>query len=607
MLKFLFEYGILFILIFLLYIFATNIFSYFKEKKNFKPTLSFKVCLISLLQYVMIDVIMNEKYATYPGASFLNLLFLLSFNYLFSLFKASGILTSLFTLVLYLLSMSERYVVLFKGMPYTIHDIGAAKTAFSVAAGYDFTPEKGMIIGTFLFIAIILIGFIFKLTVNKKQVLIEFIIPFIIVFSTLISFGIDRENIKAIGDINIFNGECAINNYKPALYLYIDYLCNSFSYPKDFDEEAIISKINDIEEEDIDSNLPSAVNVICILDEAFYDTSLLWDLETDGEVLPYFNSSHKNTLSGYSVVSTFGGGTSNSEYEFLMGGNLLFLPHSSYPFSSYIHKDTSSLASILKSQGFKTIAYHPYEKSNWNRDAVYPLIGFDDFYGDKEIVHSEISDYSNTEYGYLSDEACFKDIEKFFEEKDKDEKLFVWTVTMQNHSPYFCNDENNYLEIIRTSTGNRSLNHYLSLMNMTDKAIENLFNYFDNIDEPTVILVFGDHAPGSLFDYDDVATDDEKILYTHATPYLIHTNFDTNIPELNSKFISLSYLQTLLMDMGNLKKDKEQLFVQSYMEKYPILSSNVYGSFDNLNINTDNYSEDLKDYRDFVYTKLNKD
>ena len=37
------------------------------------------------------------------------------------------------------------------------------------------------------------------------------------------------------------------------------------------------------------------------------------------------------------------------------------------------------MADILKSQGYYTIAMHPNNGHNWNRDQVYSQMGFDEF------------------------------------------------------------------------------------------------------------------------------------------------------------------------------------------------------------------------------------
>ena len=78
-------------------------------------------------------------------------------------------------------------------------------------------------------------------------------------------------------------------------------------------------------------------------------------------------------------MSVFGGGTSNSEYEFLTGNSVSALPLNGNAYTQFVKHKVPSLASQLKQQGYDTLAFHPYKAHGWNRDTVYPLIGFDNF------------------------------------------------------------------------------------------------------------------------------------------------------------------------------------------------------------------------------------
>ena len=40
---------------------------------------------------------------------------------------------------------------------------------------------------------------------------------------------------------------------------------------------------------------------------------------------------------------------------------------------------TASLASILKVEGYSTLAFHPGERASWQRDRAYPRLGFDSY------------------------------------------------------------------------------------------------------------------------------------------------------------------------------------------------------------------------------------
>ena len=124
--------------------------------------------------------------------------------------------------------------------------------------------------------------------------------------------------------------------------------------------------------------------------------------------MAYYNSLDTNTVKGHLLVSTIGGGTSNSEYEFLTGNSIAFVP-GTVPYQQFVLKDTFSLARLFKDRGYTTLALHPYDGSGYNRERVYSYFGFDYFYDmdsftDPELVRNRyISD--TVSYTHLSQEA----------------------------------------------------------------------------------------------------------------------------------------------------------------------------------------------------------
>ncbi len=64
-------------------------------------------------------------------------------------------------------------------------------------------------------------------------------------------------------------------------------------------------------------NLKQKPNVVVIMNETFSDLNVVNKIKTNKEVMPFINSLNENTIKGHMLVSVFGGGTSNSEYEFL--------------------------------------------------------------------------------------------------------------------------------------------------------------------------------------------------------------------------------------------------------------------------------------------------
>ena len=114
-------------------------------------------------------------------------------------------------------------------------------------------------------------------------------------------------------------------------------------------------------------------NIIVVMDEAFSDLGVLGDFTASKEYMPYYHSLKEesetapNIITGSLHVSVCGGNTANTEFEFLTGNTMAFLPQGSVPYQQYIKKNIPALPWYFKEQGYETHAMHPYYASGWDR------------------------------------------------------------------------------------------------------------------------------------------------------------------------------------------------------------------------------------------------
>lgn len=140
-------------------------------------------------------------------------------------------------------------------------------------------------------------------------------------------------------------------------------------------------------------------NLIVIMNEAFSDLSVLSDFSTNEDYMPFLRSLSDNTVRGNLYVSVIGGNTATTEFEFLTGDSMAFLPTGSVAYQQFVHADHPGLPTALKKLGYRAIAMHPYGAGGWNRDTVYDFLGFDEalFYDDfthREFIRQYVSDRS---------------------------------------------------------------------------------------------------------------------------------------------------------------------------------------------------------------------
>ena len=351
-------------------------------------------------------------------------------------------------------------------------------------------------------------------------------------------------------------------------------------------------------------------NIVVIMNEAFSDLSVWGDFATSEEVMPFFKSLQQEAVGGELYVSVKGGNTANTEFEFLTGDTMGFLPKGSIPYQQYINDETPSLASYLKTLGYSTTAIHPYNRTGWDRDTVYEKFGFDEFL-DKDSFSSPYR-----LRGYISDKSAFDKIREQFSIKGDDERKFIFEVTMQNHGGYSREtpDFNIYLtlpEVTGKTTSVVATEKYLTLINQTDRALEELIDYFKEQDEPVIVVMFGDHQPSDYITNviqricgattSDSLADLEQ---GYRVPFVMWSNYG-----LEHKYydgISVNYLSGILMENAGIPLTGYQTFLKKLMETLPVINANVYRDADGnfYNYEDDAYSGELKDYQMLQYNHL---
>lgn len=355
-------------------------------------------------------------------------------------------------------------------------------------------------------------------------------------------------------------------------------------------------------------------NIIVIMNEALSDLSVAGDLQLDYDPLSYMNSlkNKENVISGNCYVSTIGTGTSNTEYEFLTGNSMAFLPSGSNAYQLYVKNRTDSLASLLSSQGYSTDILHPYYKGNWNRPAVYERFGVE--------TYTAMEDLNMTDNDLLgefaSDEYNYSELIKLYEQKDPDKPFFMFNITMQNHSPYDYEDQSEFapLVTIENMEGDYPLAiQYLSRLKFSDQAFQYLIEYFEKQSEPTIILMFGDHQPfledgfyEELMGKPLAELEAEENQNRFITRFVMWANYD--IPEGWIDQISVNYLSSLLAECTNTKKTDYQKFLTSLYKQVPVVSAlgcidhdGNYFTYEN----SGDYSEILNTYDCMTYRILN--
>ena len=145
--------------------------------------------------------------------------------------------------------------------------------------------------------------------------------------------------------------------------------------------------------------------------------------------------------------------------------------------------------STLKNEGYTCVAMHPYYETGWSRNLIYPTLGFE------ELYFIEDFDQNALIRKYISDRELYAKIIERYENRGRNEDLFIMSISMQNHGGYTTEYENFEEKYYKTGRSYTDANQYFSLIRESDDALKELITYFSLVDEPVEIVFFGDHQP----------------------------------------------------------------------------------------------------------------
>ncbi len=513
-------------------------------------------------------------------------------------------------------ALANCYVMQFRGTPFIPMDFFAITTAANVANTYNYTPTHTIIIGTEIFVFIVALSI--KLKTPKYNPIVKiasrtFMGTFFTCLMCLFYFTSIFANAGVKPDF--WNQTRGYRNYG----FVFSFFCNTkylyMSEPSGYDADSVGDYVSStVEKDEINVIKPTGnePNIICIMNESLSDLRVLGEFTTNQEFMPFMDSLTENTVKGNLYVPVIGAGTSNTEFEFLTGHTTAFLPSGSNAYMLYIKNPLASLVSTLEGQGYSSWAFHPYYSSGWNRVSVYENLGFNSFSFlenliDVSILNDYVQNGSDADYlqslidtyypdrqnmltrQYVSDSYNYDVIIKNYENRDKSQPYFAFNVTMQNHGGYSKGAQNfdECIQITSTTNYYNKANKYLSLVKASDDAFKGLLEYFQNVDEPTIICMFGDHQPSietefiaSLLGVDNINNlTIEQEQARHATPFYIWANYD--IEEKYIDKLSSNYLSSYMLDVAGVKLTEYNKYLLKLSETLPVIDTVGYIDFNN--------------------------
>lgn len=482
-----------------------------------------------------------------------------------------GLTCCIVHIVLLIFAAINYFVYEFRGNELTFGDLKSAFTGLSVASNYRFTFHAQLM--NAILLTLVLIAIAGKLQIRCKK---HWLMRLLCLSAAILSFLYVADKTEYTVTETWEQKGSYRNGYLLNFALSIR---DSFVEKPELYSQEVIENIEDYYADKQTKSKENKPVIIAIMNESFADLRVMGELKTNTEVMPFIDSLTENTIKGYAISSVYGAKTPNSEWEFLTGNTMAYLPAGSVAYQQYLEEENAySIVDTLKNEDYTCVAMHPYYATGWSRNTIYPKMGFDEMY------FLEDFDQNSLMRKYVSDAAMYDKIIERYEAGDEKENLFLLGVTMQNHGGYTESYENFPADVYTENMNYTDVNQYLSLAHQTDLAVKKLIDYFSGVEKDVVICFFGDHQPSLNTDFyrelngkgtSGLTLDELQELFT--VPFFIWTNYESE--SKNVERTSLNYLSTMLLREAGISLPPYNQFLADLMEEVPAM--NVRGYYSN--------------------------
>lgn len=549
------------------------------------------IVLSALLYFIMESLCRHSLKSTLlylvfsPTFYLINMLFVFITLSIGLFFKKRYFIYSIFTVLWLIMAITDSIVLSFRAQPFSASDFNVIKSAFTVVPIYIGYSGIILIIAAFI---LAVIGFVLlwkkspKAEINLKKSLVSFAAS-----SVLLVFLIFSAHTAGIIPREFTDVPKAFENYGFILCFGKSVFDTGIDQPTNYDKPSVESIISQL---DLTYKNPQIKpNIIMLQLESFFDVNYLEDLELNKNPLPVFTSLKENYPSGFLTVTANGGGTANTEFEVITCMNLLHFGIGEYPFTTILDsKACPSTATSLRKYGYKSHSLHNHIATFYNRHKVYANLGFDTFTSIEYMMNPEFNSL-----GWAKDSILEEEIINAL--KSTKEQDYIYAISVQAHGRYPDTVNPGEFEIngSRYKDIKGPLSYYINEISEVDAFLASLTNALNNFEEPTVLVLYGDHLPCL-----DISKDDLKNKNLFQTEYVIWSNFDLKADDMDchSHELSAHVFDILGLSGGIIPEIQLQLKSDSnFDKKLKIIEYDIlYGSNHTYNDEVDYNATDIK-------------
>ena len=301
-------------------------------------------------------------------------------------------------------------------------------------------------------------------------------------------------------------------------------------------------------------------NIIVIQLESIFDTKYMKDFVVSEDPMPTYSRLKNKFSSGLFTVPAVGAGTANTEFEVQTGISTSFFGAGEYPFKTVMTDTTcGSMGYDLKRLGYATAGFHNNDATFYERYKDYANLGFDSFSG---MEHMYMLNY--TPRGWAKDDVLDDlMLERMEQTEGRD---YITTISVQAHGRYPKKYTHTLTDVNCSFTGQYANDsekrvawkYYINMCRETDNMIASLIYKLEQLNEPTVLFMYGDHLPALNLEETDL---DGIGLY--ETEWVMWDNIGLDVER---KDIAAYQASTYIFNRLNLKGGLAQSFHNKYMD-----------------------------------------
>ena len=317
---------------------------------------------------------------------------------------------------------------------------------------------------------------------QQKTVLITILLALVFSLLNIWLYPTKDNRMAMTRDVGLFNAQ----GY--ALY---KYLSKSEDTPLQVSQfrQAVINQLKQVEPIHWPKyfGAASGKNVIMVQLEST-ENFLVGLAVNNQEITPNLNQLVKESMYFPHFYSQIGQGNT-SDAEFITNTSIYPLQKGSIA-TDYVDIDYPSLPRLLKNQGYTSVTFHSNAVTFWNRDNLYPCLGFDKYF-DKEYYQDQdrLSQWGS------SDEILFKKaLPILVDYQKKNQKFYASLIALTNHHPYVLPESKKQIMLPPQLEGT-SIGNYLTSVNYQDYALGKFIEDLKatNLWNSSIFIVFGDH------------------------------------------------------------------------------------------------------------------